>query len=182
MHPSATGPLVAFSISDDGMLIWLSDRSATATDFAKRFLWNYTPKKVGGSDLSGNFVDYSGSAQHSGLRRILAGDEAAEFIGMAQSDDRVPDVIGIATVGTVYSSPTHIKRIAEHGGDAPQDRHVPIVVWGAGVHYVQVDDRVETTQIAPTVLEALGLPARELEAVELEHTEALPGIGRHASR
>ena len=181
-HPSTTSALVAFSISDDGMLIWLSDRSASATEFARHFLWNYTPHKAGGSDVNGSFVNYSGTVQHSGLRRILAGEEAAEFIGVAQSDDRVPDVIGIAAVGTVYSSPIKIKKISEHGGDARQDRHVPIVVWGAGVQHVRIHDRVETTQIAPTVLEALGLPPRELKAVELEHTEALPGIRGHSSR
>ena len=88
----------------------------------------------------------------------------------------MPDLIGIATIGTVYSSPVKIKKISEHGGDARQDRHVPIIVWGAGAHSVRIDERVETTQIAPTVLEALGLPARELKAVRLEHTEPLPGL------
>jgi arylsulfatase A-like enzyme len=175
-HPSAKNPLVAFAICDDGMLIWLSDRSKTATDFAKTFIWNYRPLQVGGSNANGAFVDYSGTVHHSGLRQILAGKEAADFIGVAVSDDRVPDVIGIASIGTVYSSPTQIKKIAEHGGDAKQDRHVPIIVWGAGVHNVRIDNLVETTQIAPTVLTALGLPAHELKAVQVEHTESLPGL------
>ena len=175
-HPSSTTALVSFSISDDAMLLWLSDRSETATDFAKAFHWNYQPIKVGGSDVAGKFVDYSGTVPHSGLARILAGEDAAEFIGVRTSDERVPDLIGLATLGTVYSSPVKIKKISEHGGDARQDRHVPIIVWGAGVHSVRIDVRVETTQIAPTVLEALGLPARELKAVRLEHTETLPGI------
>ena len=175
-HPATTSPLVSFSISDDAMLLWLSDRSETATDFAKAFLWNYQPLKVGGSNAAGTFVDYSGTVSHSGLARILAGEDAADFIGVRKSDDRVPDLIGITTIGTVYSSPVKIKKISEHGGDARQDRHVPIIVWGAGVHSVRIDERVETTQIAPTVLEALGLPARELKAVRLEHTESLPGI------
>src|SRR5437868_4888440 len=30
-HPSVTTPLVAFSVNDDGMLIWLNDRSEQAT-------------------------------------------------------------------------------------------------------------------------------------------------------
>ena len=37
-HPSGVNPLVAFSVNDDGMLIWLNDRSDTATAFAKAFL------------------------------------------------------------------------------------------------------------------------------------------------
>jgi hypothetical protein len=172
----ATSGLVAFSIDDDGMLIWLKDRSKAATQFAADFLWNYTPAKVGGSNADGSFHDYSGSVAHSGLRQVLAGEEAAEFIGVPTNDVRVPDVIGIATVGTVYSNPTKIKKISEHGGNAEQDRHVPIVVWGAGVHRNSSNERVETTQIAPTILEVLGLPANELGAVKKEGTEALPDL------
>jgi hypothetical protein len=37
---------------------------------------------------------------------------------VAASEDRVPDLIGIAAIGTIYSSPEQIKKIAEHGGDA----------------------------------------------------------------
>lgn len=172
-HPKAD-PLVTFGIDDDGILLWLSDRSAAAAAFVKEFLWNYSPLKVGGSDENGNFVDYSGSVKHSGLRSILAGSEAAEFIGVSHDDSRVPDVIGIASVGTVYSSPTKIKKIAEHGGDARNDRHVPILLWGAGIEHEEVSQPVETTQIAPTILEALGLPAHELEAVRKEGTRPLP--------
>jgi arylsulfatase A-like enzyme len=175
-QPSATQPLVQFGINDDGMLLWLSDRSEQATRFAKEFLWNYSPLQVGGSDASGRFVDYSGTVQHSGLRQVLAGEEAAGFIGVPLRDTRVPDVIGFAQIGTVYSNPTKIKKISEHGGDARQDRHVPIIAWGAGTRSVRIHDEVETTQIAPTVLEALGLPAAELKAVRAEHTQALQAL------
>lgn len=176
-HPSAGGPLVVFGIDDDGMLLWLSNRSEGATAFVRSFLWGYTPKKTGGSDANGNFVNLDGTVPHSGLRKIYAGEAAAEFIGVPPGDERVPDIIGIAAIGTVYSSPTKIKKIAEHGGNAAQDRHVPIVLWGAGVHRVRVDADVQTAQIAPTVLRALGLPAHELKAVQLEDTETLPAAG-----
>lgn len=168
--------LVAFAIDDDGMLLWLKNRSGAAVDFARNFLWNYQPLKVGGSNPDGSFHDYSGSVSHSGLRNIYAGQDAANFIGVSKNDDRVPDVIGIATVGAVYSSPTKIKKISEHGGNAEQDRHVPIVVWGAGVAREYSDERVETTQIAPTILKLLGLPASELDAVNKEGTDVLPGV------
>ncbi|TLZ12918.1 MAG: hypothetical protein E6K31_05285 [Gammaproteobacteria bacterium] len=176
-NPTGVNPLVVFGIDDDGMLLWLADRSEKATSFVKSFLWRYTSRKAGGSDANGHLVDCSGTVPHSGLRQIYAGAAAAELIGVPASDDRVPDIIGIAAIGTVYSNPAKIKKIAEHGGDAPQDRHVPIVLWGAGVNRVRVDEAVETAQIAPTVLEALGLPAQELKGVKLEHTQALPGAG-----
>jgi len=169
-------PLVAFSISDDAMLLWLTDRSRQATDFAKSFLWDYVPQQVGGSDANGQLVDKSGSVQHSGLRQIYAGRDAATLMGVASSDERVPDVIGIASIGTVYSSPSKIKKIAEHGGNAEQDRHVPIIVWGAGIHHDTSDEHVETTQIAPSILALLGLPTRELQAVKKEGTQILPNL------
>ena len=35
----------------------------------------------------------------------------------------------------------------------------------------------ETTQIAPTILTLLGLDPNQLQAVQMEHTQVLPGIG-----
>jgi arylsulfatase A-like enzyme len=55
---------------------------------------------------------------------------------------------------------------------------VPIVVHAPGVE-PQVSDRwVETTQIAPTIIRLLGLDPSDLQAVRIEGTEVLPGIGR----
>ena len=62
----ANPQLVAFSINDDGMLMWLSDRSGEATRFAKNFLWNYHVKHAGGSDANGNLVDKTATTLHSG--------------------------------------------------------------------------------------------------------------------
>jgi hypothetical protein len=39
-----------------------------------------------------------------------------------------------------------------------------------------IDQRVETTQIAPTVLRLLGLDPSELKAVRIEGTSVLPGL------
>jgi phosphoglycerol transferase MdoB-like AlkP superfamily enzyme len=68
-------------------------------------------------------------------------------------------------------------KIAEHGGDDPQDRNVPILVVLPGLplgHVIAVP--VETTQIAPTILALLGLNPRELQAVRIEHTRVLTGL------
>jgi hypothetical protein len=35
---------------------------------------------------------------------------------------------------------------------------------------------VETTQIAPTILRLLGLNPYELQAVQIEHTQVVPGL------
>lgn len=160
------GSLVVTSADDDGMLLWLSNRSQAAAECAKNYLWNHTATGV----------TYSGGSrtlQHSGLRQIFAGQESAQYFHVAAADPRHPDVFGISQVGVVYTTGS---KIAEHGGANPGDRDVPIVVYAPGVVHPQVyDQSVETTQIAPTVLNLLGLDPNDLQAVQIEGTEVLPG-------
>src|SRR5262249_5113906 len=113
---------------------------------------------------------------HSGLAQIYAGNEVARFFGVPYSDPRYPDVFGRVQIGTVYTGGT---KIAEHGGDNPGDRDVPLLVYAPGaVSPSRSGDWVETTQVAPTVLSLLGLDPRALQAVQIEGTRVLPGIGR----
>jgi hypothetical protein len=86
----------------------------------------------------------------------------------------VPDLIGIAQYGVVYTGGQG--KIAERGGDNPQDRWVPLVVGGAPVADAGqvVHASVETTQVAPTILSFLGLDPDALDAVRTEGTPALP--------
>jgi phosphoglycerol transferase MdoB-like AlkP superfamily enzyme len=89
------------------------------------------------------------------------------------NDPRSPDVIGVAQYGTVYTGGKG--KIAEHGGDNPQDRDVALVVSGSGVDGGRtVTSSVATTQIAPTILDLLGLNAQALKSVQVEGTKALP--------
>src|SRR5256714_1482158 len=164
-HP---GTVVAFSVNDDGMLIWLPDRSPAATGFAAAFLR--------GSAGTGNDIPSAPKPfTSSGLATIYAGTAASDLIGVPHDDARVPDLIGIAQHGVVYTGKKG--KIAEHGGDAPADRDVPILVAAPGVnHGRQVDRPVQTTQIAPTILALLGLDPADLSAVRAEHTQVLPGL------
>jgi hypothetical protein len=164
-HPTAKADLVAFSINDDGMLIWLSDRSAAATSFAKSFLLDHSGT---GNDIDGKPKAYTAS----GLKSVLAGADAANYFNVAVGDPRVPDVLGIAQYGVVYTGKK--AKIAEHGGANPQDRDVPLVVSGAAVDHLVNHASVETTQIAPTILRLLGLNPNALKSVQIEHTSALP--------
>src|SRR5579883_335060 len=160
--PNAT-PLVAQGTDDDGMLLWLNDRSSIATDYARQFLSNYNDSTA---SVDGKPVT------SAGLSQIYTGTKAAEFMGVPVSDPRVPDVIGIAQYGVVYTG--HKSKIAEHGGDHAEDRNVPILVaWPGAQGGTAVTRPVETTQIAPTILKLLGLNPRELKAVRIEGTPAL---------
>jgi hypothetical protein len=160
------GTLVAFSIDDDGILMWLNDRSSTATSFAANFLLHHNGT---GNDVTGATKAYTAS----GLVAVHAGADAAAFMGVAVGDARVPDIIGIAQVGTVYTGKK--AKIAEHGGDNPQDRDVALVVSGGQVDGgVTNSSSVETTQIAPTILRLLGLDPQALKSVQIEGTRVLP--------
>jgi arylsulfatase A-like enzyme len=165
-HPGA-GDLVAHATDDDVMLLWLTDRSQLATEFAKNYL---LARSGSGTDINGNPKLFD----HSGLAKVVAGSDAANYFGVPAGDPRVPDLVGIVEHGVVYTSGKG--KIAEHGGADPQDRHVPIVLAGAGVNHAHsAAEPVETTQIAPTILRLLGLDPNALQAVQVEHTQALPG-------
>ena len=170
LHPSAKAPLVAFTVDDDAMLWWLSDRSQAAADFAKNFLLKLSGT---GNDINGNPKAFT----TAGLKAVYAGQGAAKYFGVAHSDPRVPDLVGVAKLGTVYTGGK--KKIAEHGGANPADLDVPIVVSGAGV---DADGRhfdsapVFTTQIAPTILELLGLDQWKLQTVREDRVTDLPRI------
>ena len=81
-------------------------------------------------------------------------------------------MIGLSQYGVVYTG--GMAKIAEHGGDHPEDRNVPILVtWAGATPGLNVTTPVETTQIAPTILELLGLSPDELQAVKIEGTQPL---------
>jgi len=162
LHPTAK-PLVALGTDDDNMLLWLNDRSSVATDFAQNFLLHYHNPKA---SVDGKPVT------SAGLSQIYSGQAAAQFIGVSQLDPRVPDVIGITQYGVVYTS--HKAKIAEHGGDHNEDRNVPILItWPGATPGTNNNTPVETTQIAPTILELLGISPSELQAVVIEGTQPL---------
>ena len=165
-HPTATAPLVAFAVDDDGMLMWLNDRSVAATAFAKQFLLHNSGT---GNNANGQPVPY----RQGGLGTVFAGAAAARYFGVQPGDPRAPDIFGIAQFGVVYTG--GMGKIAEHGGAHAEDRDVALVVAGAALDGHAVDDaNVETTQIAPTILRLLGLNPHDLMAVQIEHTAALP--------
>lgn len=165
-HPGTTGDLVAHAVDDDGMLLWLNDRSQAAADFAKAYL---LAQSGTGTDVNAAPKPYT----HGGLRAVYAGNAAARYFGTSVSDDRVPQVFGVAQQGVVYTGGTG--KIAEHGGASPDDLAVPLVVSGAGAAAGVTDDApVHTTSIAPTILSLLGLDPQALTAVRADHTPSLP--------
>ena len=87
-------------------------------------------------------------------------------------------MVGITQHGVVWAG-SKLSKIAEHGGAAEQDRHVPIVVWGPNIQHKAVSEPVATTQIAPSILQLLGLDPESLQAVREEGTEVLPQLRKN---
>jgi hypothetical protein len=166
-------PLIVAGTDDDLWQSYLSVKTQAAADFVKGYLWNHDATAV----LYNNDGVDRGTEQvpHSGLAQIYAGQEAADFFGVPYSNPRYPDVFGRVQVGVVYTGGS---KIAEHGGDNPGDRDVPILVYAPGtVKPASSGQWTETTQVAPTILQLLGLDPSSLQAVQQEGTQVLPGIG-----
>ncbi len=152
---SATG----FVQTDDVGLVWLKDQAQTADVVALL-------KSNAGCTVTGLCAD-------GPQARILSGAALAERFG-DPAQGRAPDIVVFPNPGVLYSASR--KKDADHGGDAPDDRHVALIVslpsWSARTDAAPV----VTTQVAPTILAALNLDPTLLHAVQTEHTPALPGL------
>jgi hypothetical protein len=90
-------------------------------------------------------------------------------------DPRTPDIIVIPNVGVVYTG--SLKKQSEHGGFAHDDTNVMLLVSNPGITARTDTSFVETDQVAPTILQLLGLNPAALDAVRTEGTPVLPGLG-----
>jgi Type I phosphodiesterase / nucleotide pyrophosphatase len=172
--PSAPD-LVVNSTNDDAILMWLSDRSPDATSFVADWLMSHSATGSGYNTSDPSQRGVPVTLDHSGLVNVYAGEAAADYFGVPAGDLRHPDVWGVVQQGVVYTGGKG--KIAEHGGANPENRDVPLVVYAPSVaHGHPVEARVETTQIAPTILQLLGLDPADLRAVQEEGTKALPSI------
>jgi arylsulfatase A-like enzyme len=145
--------LTAQVTSDTIAVIWLTDHSKTA-DVVAALQAN--------ADAIGAETIYSGAA----LKALFGGS-------LNSSANREPDIIVEPKLGVIYTGGS--KKV-EHGGFHEDDIRVPIMISQPGIDAHVVAAPVETKQIAPTILKALGINPSELQAVELEKTHSLPGV------
>jgi hypothetical protein len=111
---------------------------------------------------------------------ITTGDALADLFGDPTGGDpvaaaRAPNAFIQPNHGVIYSGSK--KKISEHGGGSEDDTHVALLVSNPGLRGRTVARHVTTTQVAPTILRALGLEPTALDAVRREHTRSLPGLG-----
>jgi hypothetical protein len=138
-----------------------------------------------GADLIGavNLLEASGTAG-IGLGQIFYGPSLETMFNAPglppNGDPRSPDIIVQPNVGVVYTGSS--KKHSEHGGFAQDDTNVMLLVSNPELKARTVTSFVETTQVAPTILQALGLDPSDLRAVRKEGTPVLPGIDFEGDR
>jgi arylsulfatase A-like enzyme len=89
-------------------------------------------------------------------------------------DPRSPDIIVTPNVGVTYIGPG--SALGDHGGFGHDDTNVMLLVAHPSFRSQTVSAPTTTTQVAPTVLKALGLDPRALDAVRIEGTAVLPEV------
>lgn len=87
---------------------------------------------------------------------------------------RTPDIMVQPNFGVIFSKSG--KKDAEHGGAAPTDTNVGLLVSHPSLAKQTVSTSVLTTQVAPTILRALGLDPALLNSVTQEGTAELPNL------
>jgi len=151
---------------DDISQLWLTDANRTAD--AVTMLEN-SGASIGlgqiyyGSSLAAIFGT-PGVPEHPGpCCRIREG-----------GDPRTPDIVVIPNVGAVYTG--NLKKQSEHGGFAWDDTNVMMLVSNPHLRAKTSHAFVETPQVAPTILQLLGLDPNDLDAVRAEGTAVLPDL------
>jgi hypothetical protein len=113
----------------------------------------------------------------AGIGQIFWGSALTQMFnapGLPPKDPRTPDIIVTPNVGITYSKST--KKQAEHGGFAHDDTNVMLLLSNPALPPKTFTSPVQTAQVAPTLLKALGLNPESLQAVRLEGTLVLPGF------
>ncbi len=97
--------------------------------------------------------------------------------GLPPADPRTPDIIVTPNVGVTYTGSA--KKLMEHGGFAHDDVNVMLLLSNPAFKARTVFSEVGTLQVAPTIMNALGLDPQKLDGVRLEGTGALPDVNFH---
>jgi hypothetical protein len=154
-NPTGIGPT-----EDDVSLIWLNNSCTTGMAVAS--LESQSPA----------------STNIAGIGEIFSGPALTQLFNAPglppNGDPRTPDILVTPNIGVTYSGST--KKLAEHGGFSHDDTNVMMLLSHPSLSAKTVTTPVETMQVAPTILKALGLDPNALQSVILEGTEVLPGV------
>jgi hypothetical protein len=140
-----------FEICDDAGLIWLQPSLQQANyDAAKSYLL--------------------ANAKTLHILELLDRTSLTPLYGDPFENSRVPDFLAVTDHGVICTGGT---KLAEHGGFSDDDRNVALLVSSPKIKPQIVETLSYTTQIAPTILDALGLDPHLLKGVRKEGTKVL---------
>ena len=150
-----------FEICDDAALVWLSPELQQATNPATNKPY-YADAKA--------YILAHAAALH--IKQLLDRDDLTKLYEDPFKNSRVPDFIAITDHGVICTGGS---KLAEHGGFSNDDRNVALLVSSPRVpdKGVVIEDKSFTTQIAPTILDALDLDPNNLETVRAGSVEVL---------
>jgi len=141
----------------------------TFDDIALVFLTHHSDLNTAVANLKNHMSDLR-------IGEIIFGQEQIDLgFGDPTKDGSVPDIIVQPVHGTIYT--TSKKKIAEHGGGTDDDRHVACFAHNPKLKAKTFPDEMLTTQVAPTILKALGLKPQALKGVQEEDTKPFPPFG-----
>ena len=146
-NPTGIGPT-----EDDVSLVWLSNSADTLPAV--------------------QMLEANASAAGIELGQIYYGPSLTLNYNNPLFDPRTPDIIVTPNVGVTYSGST--AKLAEHGGFAHDDTNVILLLSNPSYKAKTIRASVGTVQVAPTILQSLGLNPSSLSAVVAEGTSVLP--------
>ncbi len=146
-NPNGIGPT-----EDDVSLLWLTNSSDT--------------------DAAVQILENNAAATGIGLGQIFYGPSLSLNYNDPTADPRTPDIIVTPNVGVTYTGST--KKQEEHGGFAHDDTNVVLLLSNPTFKPKTIHASVSTAQVAPTILQELGINPQVLQAVQIEGTGVLP--------
>jgi Type I phosphodiesterase / nucleotide pyrophosphatase len=153
LNPTGLGPT-----EDDVSLVWL-DKQCTAESVVN-MIETQSPT----------------TSNVAGIGEIFWGAAITQLYNAPglppDGDPRTPDIVVTPDIGVTYSGST--KKLAEHGGFSHDDTNVIMLLSNPSLRATTVTTPVETMEVAPTILKALGLNPSALQSVQQEGTATLP--------
>lgn len=111
----------------------------------------------------------------AGIQEILARESLKLIFPDPATDPRMPDIVIQPILGVIYVEASD-GFVEEHGGFTGDDTHVALLISRPSLSSREIKAPVSTAQIAPSILDQLGLDPKALDAVVNELTPILPGL------
>jgi len=157
--------------TDDVGILWIQHSSDSTTTASLATALTSNAAAIFANTLPPGTIFASNISSGAALAAIYGDPTSSDPVAAA----RAPDIFIQPNWGTIYSGSS--SKVAEHGGGTTDDTGVLLLVSLPGLKTAQTSSAVvATAQVAPTILQALGISPTKLEGVVKEGTAVLPGL------